>query len=186
MNDRLIRQRGFFFGMVLILAVLALILVWQFVQAILLALALVVILKPIYNWFLERKWIKGSSRKATGMTLVIFILLIAIPAILIIGGAISQATLLFSSLTVEGLEFSLRGIDSWMEGAIQALLAQNFQIENIHLAQNISQVVAQISLWLKAVLINLGRSLPGFFMSGFHRSGLDVRAATTLPRSRQK
>ena len=61
MNDRLIRQRGFFFGMVLILAVLALILVWQFVQAILLALALVVILKPMYNWFLERKWIKGSQ-----------------------------------------------------------------------------------------------------------------------------
>src|SRR5512139_346702 len=167
MNDRLIRQRGFFFGMVLILAVLALILVWQFIQAILLALALVVILKPMYNWFLERKWIDGSSRKATGMTLVVFILLIAIPAILIVGGAISQAALLFSSLTVEGLEFSLRGIDSWMEGAIQALLAQNFQIDNIHLAQSISQFVAQISLWLRAVLINLGRSLPGFFVSGF-------------------
>jgi predicted PurR-regulated permease PerM len=167
MNDRLIRQRGFFFGMVLILAVLALILVWQFIQAILLALALVVILKPMYSWFLERKWIKGSSRKATGMTLVVFILVIAIPAILIVGGAISQAAVLFSSLTVEGLEFSLRGIDTWMEGVIQALLTQNFQIDNIHLAQSISQFMTQISLWLRAVLINLGRSLPGLFISGF-------------------
>jgi predicted PurR-regulated permease PerM len=136
-------------------------------QAILLALALVVILKPMYNWFLERKWIRGSARKATGMTLVVFILLIAIPTILIVGGAISQAALLFSSLTVEGLEFSLRGIDSWMEGAIQVLLTQNFQIDNIHLAQGISQLVAQISTWLRVVLINLGRSLPGLFMSGF-------------------
>ena len=167
MNDRLIRQRGFFFGMVLVLAVLALILVWQFMQAILLALALVVILKPMYNWFLERKWIKGSARKATGMTLVIFILVIAIPAILIVGGAISQAAYLFSSLTLEGMEFSLRSIDTWMEGAIQGLLTQNFQIENIHLAQSVSQAVAQISIWLRAVLINLGRSLPGFFISGF-------------------
>jgi predicted PurR-regulated permease PerM len=167
MNDRLIRQRGFFFGMVLILAVLALILVWQFIQSILLALALVVILKPMYNWFLGRKWIKGSSRTATGMTLVVFILVIAIPAILIVGGAISQAAYLFSDLTLEGLEFSLRGINTWMEGAIKALLAQNFQIENIHLVQGISQVVAQISIWLKTMLISLGRSLPGFFTNGF-------------------
>lgn len=167
MKDRLIRQHAFFFGMVLILTVLALILVWQFVQAILLALALVVILKPMYNWFLERKWIKGSSRKATGLTLVIFILVIAIPTILIIGGAINQAVNLFGSLTVESLEFSIRSIDTWMEDVIQALLVQNFQIDNIHLAQSISQVIAQISIWLRAVLINLGRSLPGIFISGF-------------------
>jgi hypothetical protein len=66
MNDRLIRQRGFFFGMILVLAMLALILAWLFIQSILLALALVVILKPMYNWFLERQWIGGSARKATG------------------------------------------------------------------------------------------------------------------------
>ncbi len=167
MNDRLIRQRAFFFGMVLILVVLALILVWQFIQAILLALALVVILKPMYNWFLERKWIKGSSMKATGLTLVVFILVIAIPTILIIGGAISQAAYLFSSLTVEGLEFSIRSIDTWMEDVIQALLVQNFQIDNIRLAETIGQAMAQISIWLKIVLINLGRSLPGMFISGF-------------------
>jgi len=39
MNDRLIRQRGLFFGMAQILALLATILVWQFVSSILLALA---------------------------------------------------------------------------------------------------------------------------------------------------
>ena len=50
-NDRLIRQRGFFSGMVLILAVRALTLVWQFNQSIL--LVLLVILKPMYNRFLE-------------------------------------------------------------------------------------------------------------------------------------
>jgi hypothetical protein len=53
--------------------------------------------------------------------------------------------MLFDSLTVEGLEFSLRGIDTWMEGAIQALLTQNFQIDNIHLAQSISHATASSS-----------------------------------------
>ena len=165
MNDRLIRQRVFFFGMVLILAVLALILVWQFIQSILLAVAMVVILKPMYNWFLGKKLIKDSPMRATGMTLAVFVLVIAIPVILIVGGAISQAIYLFSGLAVEGLEFSLRNFDTWIEGVIQALLTQSFQIENVHLAQSISQVVAQINIWLKTVLINLGRSIPGFFTS---------------------
>ena len=52
------------------------------------------------------------------MTLVVFTLVIAVPTILIIGGAISQAAYLFSSLTVKGLEFSLEGIDTWVEDAI--------------------------------------------------------------------
>ena len=65
MRDRLITQRIFFFGMVAILAILALILVWQFTRAILLAVALVIILKPVYNWFLNKKWINGKQSRAT-------------------------------------------------------------------------------------------------------------------------
>lgn len=167
MNDRLIRQRGFFFGMVLILAVLALILVWQFIQSILLALALVVILKPVYTWFLGKKWTRGSSRAASGMTLAVFILVIAIPAVLIVGGAIAQATNLFSYLVKEGVAFSLRDINTWVESVTQALVARNFQIEDIHLIEGVSQVVAQVNTWLKALLINLGRSIPGLFANGF-------------------
>ena len=121
MNDRLIRQRGFFFGMVLILAVLALILVWQFIQSILMALALVVIMKPVHNWFLGRKWTKGKQRTASGLTLVVFVLVIAVPAVLIIGGAITQATVLFHGLALEGLNFSLQGMNTWLESIIQTL-----------------------------------------------------------------
>ena len=46
--------------MVVILAILALILVWPFASAILLSVALVVILKPLYRWFLARRWVKNS------------------------------------------------------------------------------------------------------------------------------
>ena len=71
MKDRLITQRIFFFGMV---AILALILVWRFTRAILLAVALVIILKPIYTWLLQKKGINGKSSRATAMTKFIFIL----------------------------------------------------------------------------------------------------------------
>jgi predicted PurR-regulated permease PerM len=167
MNERLIRQRGFFFGMVIILAILAMILIWQFIQSILLALALVIVLKPVYNWFLARKWIKGKQRTATGLTLVVFILVIAIPAFLIIGGAIAQASYLFNELALEGLEFSLRGFNTWVESIVTALFTRNFQIENVQLGEGLSQAVVQINTWLKTLLLNLGRSIPGLLTNGF-------------------
>ena len=105
--------------MVAILAILALILVWQFVQAILLAVAVVILLKPLYNWLLTKKWINGSERKATGLTMLIFVLLIAIPPVLIVGGAITQAAYLFSGLDITTLDLSMGGINTWLEEAIR-------------------------------------------------------------------
>ena len=119
MQDRIIKQRIFFFGMIAILAILALVLVWQFISAILLAAALVIILKPVYNWLLNKRWINGSASRATAATMLIFILIIAIPAVMIIGGAISQATQLFRGLDIEGLDFSLREMNLWLEKTIQ-------------------------------------------------------------------
>ncbi|MFN2196245.1 MAG: AI-2E family transporter [Anaerolineales bacterium] len=165
MNERLIRQRAFFFGFVAILAVLALILVWQYVKAILLAVALVIVLKPLYTWFLSRKWVKGSERRANALTLASFILLIAIPTTFIISGAISQASQLFSGAELEGLDFSIRGIIAWLESLIQGIGSGMIEIDEIQLSEGISRVLAGFGDWATAVLINLGRAIPGFFVN---------------------
>jgi predicted PurR-regulated permease PerM len=165
MNDRFVKQRIFFFGMVAGLAILALILVWQFVKAILLAVALVILLKPLYSWLLNKKWIKGSERKATGLTMLIFILLIAIPAVLIIGGAITQAAYLFTSLNITTLDLSMGGVNSWLENLIRGVSAGNVHMENLQLTESIAEVTAWLAGWLRGVLVSLGRSLPGVFVN---------------------
>ena len=66
MRERLFRERIFFFGMVLVLIVIAFFLVKPFITAILFALAMVVILKPLYNRLLEARWIKGNEKRAAG------------------------------------------------------------------------------------------------------------------------
>jgi predicted PurR-regulated permease PerM len=166
MNGRFVKQRVFFFGMVAILAILTLILVWQFVKAILLAVAVVILLKPLYNWLLTKKWINGSERKATGATMFIFILLIAIPAIIIVGGAITQAAYLFSGLDLAELEFSMRGINSWIEEAIRSVTAGNIHLQELQLTETVAQVTAWLGGWFSGILVSLGRSLPGLFMNG--------------------
>ena len=163
MRDRLITQRIFFFGMVAILAILALILVWQFTRAILLAAALVIILKPIYTWLLNKKGVNGKASRATAITIFIFILIIAVPAAIIIGGAITQAALLFSGLDIEGLHFSLREINVWLEKTIQTLVAGSIPLDEFRFAENLSQVIAWFSEWLVNLLIGLGQSLPRLF-----------------------
>jgi predicted PurR-regulated permease PerM len=163
MNKRLIPQRAFFFGMVAILVILTLILVWRFTRPILLAVAVVIILKPLYNWLLSKKWINGNERRATAVTILIFILLIAIPVILIIGGAISQAALLFSELDIEDINFSLRELNTWLEGALSTIVIGNFQIDDFQFSESIAQVISWISQWLGELLISLGRSIPGLF-----------------------
>ena len=166
MNGRIVKQRVFFFGMVAILAILTMILVWQFVQAILLAVAVVILLKPLYNWLLDKKWINGSEGKATGLTMMIFILLIAIPAVLIVGGAISQAAMLFSGLDITTLDLSMSGVNSWLEQVIRMLSAGNVHLEDLQLTETIAQVTAWLAGWLRGIVVSLGRALPGIFMNG--------------------
>jgi predicted PurR-regulated permease PerM len=149
--------------MVAILAILALILVWQFTRAILLAAALVIILKPIYTWLLNKRGVNGRESRATAITILIFILIIAIPAAIIIGGAITQAVQLFSGLDIQGLNFSLREINVWLETTIQAIVAGSVHLDEFRFAGNLSQVIAWFSEWLVNVLISLGQSLPRLF-----------------------
>ncbi len=163
MDKPLVRQRAFFFGMVLILAVLALLLVWQFTKAILFALAMVVILKPVYTWLFNKKGINGKASRATALTMVIFILIIAIPLGLILFGAFSQADRFFTGLNIEGIDFSVRGIITAIEKTLQGIGAGNLRFDEIQISEAVAQAVAGISGWAKGVLLNLGRSLPRIF-----------------------
>jgi predicted PurR-regulated permease PerM len=110
MRESLPRQRMVLFGMIAVLGVLALLLVWPFVIPILTALALVVILKPVYGWFLKKRWVRGKEGRAAGATVTVFILAIVIPVGLVVASAISQAQALYEQIVSEGIDLSISGI----------------------------------------------------------------------------
>ena len=166
MENRLVQQRVFFFGLVAILAVLALILVWPFTQTILLAVAVVIIMKPVYNWLLTKKGIKGSENRAAGMTLIIFILVIAIPVVLIIASAISQASRLFSGIDLEGIDTALSEIVIWLERTLHGIGAGDVQFDREGMFSGIAQLVGMIANWLGTVFVSLGQSIPALLTNG--------------------
>jgi predicted PurR-regulated permease PerM len=158
MNDRLLRQRAFFFGMIAILAILSLILLWQFIKPILTAVALVIILKPLYTSILRRRGINNNQRRATAVTMIIFILIIAIPAILIIGVAVSQAARLINVLDIEGIDLTIGGLIAALQKGLQGVI--NLNLDELRFGETIGVVVSRISDWAKIVLLNFGQSLP--------------------------
>jgi predicted PurR-regulated permease PerM len=163
MKDRVIRERIFFFILVGILILLTLILIWPFLSAILAAVAFVVILKPLYSWLLEKGWVKGSENRAVAATIIIFILVIAIPAVLIVGAAISQADALLSGEDLGGVERSLESAAAQIEESIQGIAGEVFQVDEAQIAEAIQDAIKAGTGWLGDLLISLGKSLPLFF-----------------------
>lgn len=162
-NDRLIRQRAFFFGMVAILAFLVLLMTMRFIKPILFALAVVVILKPLYTWLLQKRIVKGSDRRATGLTMLIFILVIAIPVILIFRAAIFQAADLLNGVDIEDLDFTLRRFLYQIVQSVNSLSAGNLQVNEMQMIEGFQRTVAGLRIWMGELLLNLGRALPAFF-----------------------
>jgi predicted PurR-regulated permease PerM len=166
MRERLFRERIFFFAMVFVLIVIAFFLIWPFVTPILFALAMVVILKPLYNRLLAARWIKGSEKRAAGTTLVIFLLVIAIPVFFIISAAVSQAASLFTNMELEGLDISPQTVISWVETTIQGIAGEGFQLDESNIGENIQAALSSLASWLGQIAISLGQSLPRIFTNG--------------------
>ena len=151
--------------MIAILIGLSLILVWPYGVAILIAFVAVIILKPVYNWFLKKKWVRGSEKKAVGASVIVFILSIALPLFFMITITISQAASIFGKLSLDSPDFSLESIIATVEQTIRSIGGEGVQIDPSQIAESIQGAVTAITTWLGEVAINLSESIPQFLAS---------------------
>ncbi len=160
-----LRRDIFFYGLVFVLAVLALLLVWPYLSSILLALAAVVISKPIYDWFLKRRWLHGKTKWATLLTILTDILLIAVPMILFFSAAFSQAQDLISQmLGVQGGN-SIQELLGSIESGLQRLPGgSNLQVDENQTTGALQNALTTIGNWLGSAAVSLGAALPSMFM----------------------
>jgi predicted PurR-regulated permease PerM len=161
-----LRERAFFYVMVLLLIVLTLILVWPFISAILLGLAAVVITHPIYDWFLEKKWMRGKKQWAVILTIVSSILVIAIPVTLFLVIAFNQARAMFNGLTTASGALSLESLQQSITSLINQLSTQGAAVlsraEHLEWRQGMSD---SVTVWLGDVIIAVGQSIPSIVIS---------------------
>jgi len=88
-----LQSRIFFFLTFLVLLIITALLLKPFFSVILLSLIAVIVLKPLYGWFLRARYTKGKPRLSASVTLLTFLFLLVIPVailIIIFVGQLSQ------------------------------------------------------------------------------------------------
>lgn len=159
----IVQERFFFFLILAILLLLSLLLIWPNLAAILTAIALVVIIKPLYNRFLKNRWVAGSPNRATAVTIITFLLVIAFPVALFLWAAFNQADdLLSASLTQESRTTNeLKAVvDTFLDKVAED---DEFTINPDELLNSLQEAFAAFTGWLTDALVGLAGWLIQFF-----------------------
>lgn len=120
-------------------------------------LILIIVLKPAYNYFLDRKWIKGRKRLAATITLIAFTLVILIPLFLLLNITATQL-----SGIVENFDpASFSSLIESLEAFINSLpFTGEFTIDVERLKDIILSAAEAVAVFLGGVLVSLVSSIP--------------------------
>lgn len=161
------RGRFFFFGLFITLSLLVLYVLSPFLSVIAIAVVTVVMLKPLYDWYLARKWVKERVRVATTLAIVSFFLLILIPIFIVGFLMFSQANDLLEQVKSSELEFSFENLLSTIDGFLRQVPAlRDFEIDTEQLAQSLLDLAVAALSWLTSLAASLGTSLANIFIGG--------------------
>jgi predicted PurR-regulated permease PerM len=158
-----LRSRIFFALAFLIFFILSFFVIRPFLTAIIFTLILVIVLKPAYNYFLKKKWMKGRKRLAATVTLIVFTLVIFIPVFLILKVTITQL-----SGSVENFDpASFSALTESLEAFINSLpIPEDFSIDVERLKDILLSAAEAVASFLGGVLVSLASSIPQAIMNG--------------------
>ena len=88
-------ERLFFYIVFLILIILALLMIQPYFPILVVSLISVIILKPVYSFYMKRSWIRERKTLAASLTLLSVFVILIIPVILMVWLTASQLAGLF-------------------------------------------------------------------------------------------
>lgn len=103
MDRNLLGNRIFFLLVFLVLIVLAYLILKPFLSVIVLTLTSIIVLKPLYSWMLNVGWIKGRSRLAASLTLLLVFVLIVVPVYILGRVLIEQISVFIATIDLSGI-----------------------------------------------------------------------------------
>jgi len=130
MNRNLMSQRIFFFIVFLILIFLAYLILKPFMSTIVLALISIIVLKPLFSRMMSLGWIKGRSRLAASLTLLIVVVLIVVPVYFLGKILVEQLSTFVASIDLSGIEaLNLdENLEGWVYGAQETVQSSTKEV----------------------------------------------------------
>jgi predicted PurR-regulated permease PerM len=166
MNGQRSGRGGVFFYVLFgVLAIAVLWLLSPYLGVIAIALVTVVMLKPLYDWFIARGRIVGHPRVATTLTLLSFFLLIIVPLFIAGWLMVNQSGELIETLSSVDFETALVDLAASIEEFLRDLPGlSDIEFDSEQLAQTLITLASAALSWLVNLLISLGASLPALFI----------------------
>ncbi|MBK5109205.1 MAG: AI-2E family transporter [Anaerolineales bacterium] len=163
MNRNELTHRLFLLITFLVLIILAFFLIKPFFSAIVISLISVILLKPLYNYFLGVKWVKERPRLAVSLTLLSFFLMIVIPLFFLVYLTASQLAGALAELgTIDPEEVVHRFTQSLEDLPIVAQM----QLQGVSITDGVRLLAQSIAQGLAEFAVSIGSSLPSLLVQG--------------------
>ena len=154
------QNKVFFYTMMVILGALGLWLVSGYLGVIVFSLVMVIILKPVYNFF--ERLLGGRAGLATTVTIIALFLAIIIPSWIVLGIVSNQVNTIIDSLTLSesGEPLTLEDFQDQVNALMdQVPFAGQLELTDEQMAR-VNRALLSTAAWAGQVLVNLGMSIP--------------------------
>jgi predicted PurR-regulated permease PerM len=155
-----LQNKAFFYSIMVCMAALILWLVNSYLDVIVFSLVMVIILKPVYNFF-ERR-LKGRAGFAATLTLITMFVAILIPLWFTLRLIDNQLTdMVQTYLTPQGAgQVTMQEFQAKLNTYLEEIPGgERFRLTDEQMA-NLRQGVVDGAVWLGGILVNLGMSVP--------------------------
>jgi predicted PurR-regulated permease PerM len=157
------RNRIFFWLVFLALIILTILMIKPYFTALVLSLIAVIMLTPLYNYFLRQKRIRGREKVAVSLTLLSFVGILVVPVFLV-------ALLIVNQLAAALSAFASIDLDTALQNVTQALdalpVVGNIQLEAVNVADGLQSLARIAGSAVADLAISLGASLPALLIQG--------------------
>jgi len=163
MNRHELTHRVFLLITFLVLIVLAFLLIKPFFSAIVISLISVILLKPLYNYFLGVKWVKERPRLAVSLTLISFFLMIVIPLFFLVYLTASQLAGALTELGSIDPEDIVHNVTQSLE---DLPLVEQLQQQGVSITDSALVLAQTVAVGLAEFALSIGSSLPSLLVQG--------------------
>jgi predicted PurR-regulated permease PerM len=144
---------------------MVLVLIRPYISIILFSLTMVIVLRPIYSFIYSLKWVKRKGL-ATFLTIVAFVLIIAIPVTILVLVTVSQGKQLVNDITASGFV-----LEDYLNNLIIEIrrieIFANYEFDQEAFSEDIREPLRNVTNWLVTTIISIGTSFPTLLINLF-------------------
>ena len=175
MESDSLRERMFFYIVFVILIILMVVMLKPFFTVLVVSLISVIMLKPVYNFYFGRTWVKERKALASSLTLLTVLVILVVPLFFLLRVTVDQLSGMVEQLTTLDLDAIIQDIQQSLAGLP---LVGGSQPSDTNVTESARPLLRAVAQALADFVVSLGASIPSLLVQGVI---FIVVVATLLP-----